>query len=173
MNWRSLKKPSLLSTSLTAVLFVISLASGNLVGLRENAVLTFAFINGLIISAISLSCRAQDKIGNGEKSIILTILADYRINRFSAINIITFLNSFMIGFLLGASFYLLLLGVASYPLFYTFQGKYGYEFWSQITIIRQYIFGGSLLLLLLTVPIRISSEVNILLFRVAQKYLSE
>jgi hypothetical protein len=160
------------------VFFAISPASPgpiskNLGFFDQTAIYLCAALNGVLVSAITLACWATDKSGAGDKSLISIILSDFRITRFSVIGIITFLNSAIVGFLLGASAQLLLEGTATHLFFYHFLNLYGNDWKLFVEGIRQSAFGGSLILFVLVPVTRMTAEFNILVFRVAQKYLSE
>lgn len=160
---------------LTFLIFIVSPASpvSKNIGFDQAAVYFYAALNGALVSVITFACWATDKSGVGDKSLISIILSDFRITRFSIIGIITFLNSIIIGFLLGASAQLLLAGVATHLFFYHFLNLYGNDWKLIVESIRQFTFGGSLILFVFVPVTRITAEFNILIFRVSQKYLAE
>jgi hypothetical protein len=169
------KFAALLALILTFFVFAISPASpvSKNLGFDQTAIYLYAALNGVLVSAITLACWATDKSGAGDKSLISIILSDFRITRFSVIGIITFLNSAIVGFLLGASAQLLLEGTATHLFFYHFLNLYGNDWKLFVEGVRQSAFGGSLILFVLVPVTRMTAEFNILVFRVAQKYLSE
>ena len=133
----------------------------------------YALINGLLVSLIAFIYWFSSNRISGERNLLIVMITDLRITKFSTIGIISLMNTIWMGFALGASTQLLL---EVFKTRFRLLMNNGFNDPNGLIELNQYHKEQLILVLLLVLSvliIRLISEADILIFRVAQKYLDD